>query len=121
MTTTIIVCETCGFTADEKVRDGISGGEVLAKHVESSAAAHGIQVERFSCLMNCKQPASIAISAPGKTSYVLGRFEPGAEAAEAITEYAAKHRDSETGVVPYREWPQGVKGRFVARLPVIAT
>ena len=44
------------------------------------------------------------------------RMEPLEEAAEAIVEYATKHAASESGQVPYREWPQGVKGHFVTRM-----
>ncbi len=55
--------------------------------------------------------------APGKIGYVLGRFEPTADSARAILDYAVRYADSEIGQVPYREWPEGVKGHFITRSP----
>ena len=32
-------------------------------------------------------------------------------------EYAVAYAASEEGVVPYRQWPEGVKGHFIVRVP----
>jgi len=117
--TTITVCDTCNFSSDQKLLDGKTGGEMLAEHVETLAKA-GLTVRRQSCLMGCDRHCNIAIQGAGKLSYVLGRFTPDAEAAQAIVDYAAAYDQSETGQVPYKQWPQGVKGHFVARLPPLA-
>ncbi len=117
MTATILVCDTCGFSNEEKVRDGRTAGEHFAEHVETAANGGPVQVKRHSCLMGCDHGCNAAIAEDGKITYVLGRFTPDADAADALVEYASKYADSETGVVPYREWPQGVKGHFVSRVP----
>ncbi|MBY8976119.1 DUF1636 domain-containing protein [Rhodobacteraceae bacterium NNCM2] len=119
MTTTIIVCDTCKYAAEEKLGpDGRPGGEMLAEHVERLAeGVEGIEVRRQSCLMGCERHCNTAIGAPGKLTYVLGKFLPEGASAEAVVEYATLHRDSETGQVPFKQWPQGVKGHFVARIP----
>ena len=59
----------------------------------------------------------MAVQGTGKLAYTLGDFEPGSDAAAAIVSYAELHADSETGQVPYRQWPEGVKGHFVTRYP----
>jgi predicted metal-binding protein len=46
-------------------------------------------------------------------------FKPSEASAEAIVEYAELHAASETGRVPFKQWPQGVKGHFVARIPAL--
>ena len=118
MTVTIFVCDTCKVTEEEKTRDGKTGGEMLAEAVEAQAAATPeLTVRRTSCLMGCDRHCNIALSATGKLTYVLGRFEPTEEAAAAIVEYAGLYSGSDSGVVPYRQWPQGVKGHFIARVP----
>lgn len=121
MTTTIFVCDTCRFTVEEKTDpEGRTGGEILAGLVEAEAAGKpGIAVRRQSCLMGCTRHCNTAVVGPGKLSYVLGAFEPGPAAAEAVVAYAELHRDSATGQVPFKQWPQGVKGHFQARLPAI--
>ncbi|MEO0914605.1 MAG: DUF1636 domain-containing protein, partial [Pseudomonadota bacterium] len=68
-------------------------------------------------LMGCEHGCNIAISADGKLTYVLGSFAPDAEAAEGIVAYARGHAESESGAVPFKQWPQAVKGHFVARVP----
>ncbi len=122
MTTTIFVCDTCRWSAEEKCAPcGRTGGEVLAGHVERLAeGVPGLEVRRQSCLMGCERHCNTAVAAPGKLAYVLGAFAPGPEAAAAVVEYARLHRDSETGQVSFRQWPKGVKGHFMARIPALA-
>jgi len=114
--TTILVCNTCRYSKAEKLNGEQTGGEILADLVEK-AAAEGIRVRRHSCLMGCDDHCNIAIRAKGKVTYVMGRFEPTADSAEAITEFAASFAELKNGRVPFRDWPQGVKGHFVSRVP----
>ncbi|MCI4663580.1 MAG: DUF1636 domain-containing protein [Neomegalonema sp.] len=120
---TLIICETCAWPDGEKLKDGQSGGAAFADLVAAAAAAaaeqgaSSILVRRHACLMNCSQSCSAALSAPDKITYVFGRFEPSQSAAEALIEYAEGHAASDTGAVPFRQWPQGVKGKFIARVP----
>ncbi|MEO1490834.1 MAG: DUF1636 domain-containing protein [Pseudomonadota bacterium] len=119
--TTIFVCDTCKFSAEEKTDPaGRTGGEILAGLVEAAAVdTPDVQVKRQSCLMGCERHCNTAIAAPGKLTYVLGTFEPSDDAAAAVVEYAVLHAASESGQVPFKQWPQGVKGHFVARIPAI--
>jgi predicted metal-binding protein len=57
----------------------------------------------------------------GKLNYTLGAFEPDATSAEGIVAYAVAHAESETGRVPFREWPIAIKGHFVTRHPPLPT
>ena len=115
--TTITVCDTCKLEGWDAA-SGATDGERLAALVEAAAAAApGVAVRRHSCLMGCAGACNVTLQAPGKMAYTLGRFEPSEEAAEGIVAYAAGHAARDTGVVPYREWPQAVKGHFVTRHP----
>ncbi len=117
MTTWITVCDTCkrdDWTAETHTR---THGEDLADLVERQAEGRDVKTRRVSCLMGCSHGCNVAIQAQGKLAYTLGRFEPGEEAAQAIVDYAEMHAQSDTGRVPFREWPQGVKGHFVTRHP----
>ena len=58
-----------------------------------------------------------ACGGPGKIGYVLGDFAPDSESAEAILEYTVHHAESEHGKVAYANWPAGVKGHFIVRVP----
>lgn len=116
MTTWITICDTCkrdSWTEGQHQTDG----EALADLIEARLGDAPVQTRRVSCLMGCSRSCNIAIQAPGKLNYTLGEFDPTPEAADAIIEYASKHANSDSGQVPYREWPEGVKGHFVTRHP----
>ncbi len=118
--TTITVCTTCRTLGKREEAGERSCGTALLADVTSAASgAAGLRVRGIACLMGCDHGCNVAISDAGKMTYVLGRFEPAGEDAEAIVAYALRHRNSSTGIVPYREWPQAVKGHFVARVPPV--
>lgn len=117
--TWITVCETCKRDGWDPAQSSMTDGEHLATLVESAAAAGypAIAVRRHACLMGCTRACNVAVQGAGKLAYTLGMFEPTSEAADAICAWAALHAESESGVVPYRQWPEGVKGHFVTRHP----
>lgn len=118
MTTWITTCDTCKREGWESGDMALTDGEQLATLVE--AAAEGLQnvrTRRVSCLMGCKGACNVAIQGAGKLNYTIGTFEPTADAASGIVAYAMAHASSETGQVPYKEWPQAIKGHFVTRHP----
>ncbi|MFQ1699270.1 DUF1636 family protein [Loktanella agnita] len=116
MTTWITICETCkreGWDANGMEQ---TDGEALATLVEAAATGLSrVKTRRMSCLMGCTRACNVSIQAAGKLCYTLGEFEPSAESASGIVSYAISHAGSETGQVPYRDWPQAVKGHFVTR------
>jgi len=116
--TAVVVCNTCRLSAEEReTPDGVRGGALLAAALREAADGTGVAIQEMPCLFNCSQHCSIHLRAPGKIGYVLGRFEPTAEAAQAIVDYAVAYAASDEGVVPYRQWPEGVKGHFIVRVP----
>jgi predicted metal-binding protein len=116
MTTWITVCDTCRVDDSTPPDTGEREGSRLAALVEAEARP-GVRTRRTSCLMGCGHGCNVAIQGAGKIAYTLGRFAPDAAAARAIADYAALHAASDTGQVPFRSWPQGVKGHFVTRHP----
>lgn len=120
MTTTITVCETCKCAGWDAEKDPQTDGEKLAELIEKAAqGSPDVTVRRHACLMGCDFACNIAIQADEKLNYVLGKFEPTADDADGIVAYATLHANSEKGQVPYREWPQAIKGHFRARLPAL--
>lgn len=116
----IVVCSTCRLTEDARENDeGKRGGALLAEAIRAEAAKRVdvIAIEDMPCLFACSRWCTVHLRAEGKVSYVLGGFEPTAEAANAILDYFQHYLASEHGVVPYRNWPEGVKGHFITRSP----
>jgi predicted metal-binding protein len=116
--TAVVVCNTCRVSEeDRETPEGLRGGALLAAALREAATGTGVAIQEMACLFNCAQHCSIHLRAPGKIGYVLGRFEPTPEAARAIVDYAVAYAASDEGVVPYRQWPEGVKGHFIVRVP----
>lgn len=118
----IVVCSTCRLSADRREdENGRRGGALLAaelRALQQEDPRHaGIRVEEMPCLFACSRHCTVHIRAPGKIGYVLGDFAPDGQSARAILDYAAHHRDSGEGQVRYADWPEGVKGHFIVRVP----
>ena len=118
----VVACNTCRVSADAREdADGVRGGAMLVAALEAAKAADpryaDVAIQQMPCLFSCSEHCSVHLRAPGKVGYVLGRFAPDADAARAILDYARLYAESETGQVPFRQWPAGVKGHFITRTP----
>lgn len=118
----LVVCSTCRFGPDAyEDAEGVRGGARLFEALRAAQAADPalarLAIEPMPCLFACSSYCTIHLRAPGKIGYVLGKFEPTPEAAAAILDYARHYMASAEGVVPYRDWPEGVKGHFIVRTP----
>lgn len=118
----VVACNTCRLSNDAREDDtGQRGGArlVAALHdVKAGDARYaGIAVQEMPCLFACTEHCTVHLRAPGKVGYVLGRFTADDEAARAILDYAVHYAESEHGRVPFKQWPQGVKGHFITRTP----
>lgn len=118
----VVVCSTCRLSPERREGDdGRRGGALLAAALRDVQAAEpalaGVSVQEMPCLFACRRHCAVHIRGPGRIGYVLGDFTVDTAAARAILEYAALHADSDEGVVPYGQWPAGVKGHFITRTP----
>ncbi|ALG73402.1 hypothetical protein VY88_21245 [Azospirillum thiophilum] len=120
MTVELVVCETCRRPDDppEAVRPG---AELLALMERALAGAPDlaaqVRLRPLRCLMSCRRPCAVAVRSASRMSYVLGDMAADEEAVETLTAYLRAYAATPDGLVPFKQWPQGVKGRFVARLP----
>ncbi|CBS88572.1 DUF1636 domain-containing protein [Azospirillum lipoferum] len=126
MSIEVIVCETCrqpgtgsGTGPAAEPETGWTGAmfAALLEGVLASAGADEVRVGTMRCLMSCRRPCVVHIRSPGRMGYVLGDLPPERSAVEALVGYLRAYGATDSGVVAYRDWPEGVKGRFVARIP----
>jgi predicted metal-binding protein len=76
-----------------------------------------VSIVEQSCLWNCTQSCSVVIRDSERYSYVTGRHAPTEQQAEAILAWFDMHGNTETGEVPFRDWPDAMRGHFIARIP----
>lgn len=117
--TWVTVCRTCQRGDRPSSAHPTDGERLSALVAEAAERTTGgvVAVREFACLMGCSRACNVAIQAPGKLAYTLGDFAPEADAAAGIVDWARRHAASDGGIVPYRDWPQAVKGHFVTRHP----
>ncbi|EPR15278.1 metal-binding protein [Sphingobium indicum IP26] len=118
----VVVCSTCRLSAEQRAdAAGRRGGALLVEALhrvrDGDPAYAAVAVQDMPCLFACDRHCAVHVRGTGKVGYVLGDFTPDEEAARAILDYAARHAESEEGVVRYADWPQGVKGHFIVRTP----
>jgi predicted metal-binding protein len=117
----LVVCTTCKFSPDSKLApDGRTGGEMLLSHLQDALQAAGrddLRLEPQVCLWNCTRPCSVVMRDSERFSYVTGGNAPTREQAEAVIAWFDFHGQTETGEVPFRQWPNAMRGHFIARIP----
>lgn len=120
MTVELVVCETCRRPEDppEAVRPGAELVALMERALaEAPDLAAQVRLRPMRCLMICRRPCAVAVRSAARMSYVLGDFAPDEMTVETLTAYLRAYAATEDGIVPFKQWPQGVKGRFVSRLP----
>ena len=80
-------------------------------------APPGVTVVPVECLSACSQGCSVALSAPGRWSYVYGRLSD-ANAGDVVAG-AAAYAAAPDGIVPWRSRPEIFRKQSLARIPPI--
>jgi predicted metal-binding protein len=114
----LIVCETCG-SAERETHGSTRGERLLAQltAAQASAPAADIELSSVRCLWACSRSCAVHLRSPGRVGYVLCELEPSALTAQALLEYAAMYGASPDGAVPFKTWPQPLRGHFMCRIP----
>ena len=114
MSVSLHVCITC--KAGETVAEGTScPGTRLHAALTAAGAPEAVRIVPVECLSSCSQGCSVALSAPGRWSYVYGRLSE-TDAAEILSG-ARAYANAADGIVPWRERPVIFRKQSLARVP----
>ena len=110
---TLFVCVTCKLGED---RPGKTLFDALSARLESD----GLVVRAIECLSVCKRPCTIALTARGKWTYVVGDLSQENHLDDIV---AAVRRFAEThdGLVPWRERPLAFRKGVISRTPPLVS
>lgn len=114
MTTTLYVCKTCK-AGEVHENDADRPGARLYAELSAAGAPEGVNIIGVECLSACSQGAAVALSEPGKWTYVYGRMTT--EDAPDILTGAAAYAATSDGLVPWRERPVIFRKQSLARIP----
>jgi predicted metal-binding protein len=112
------VCVTCRQAGGPDDKD-LRPGAVLYRALTEALAepdAPSVRVEPVECLSVCKRPCTIAVSGPGRWTYIYGDLNPDASV-ETILDGLRRYAATADGLVPWRERPEAFRKGVVARIP----
>ena len=109
----VSVCTTC------KTADGgtVVGPDMFA--AVQAAIGNGdpnVQVRPVQCLSVCKRPATVAVTSPDGYTFLFGDLQTGSGTA-ALVSFVKSYRNSDYGLVPWRERAEVLRKGMVARVP----
>ncbi|MGJ4891047.1 DUF1636 domain-containing protein [Bradyrhizobium sp. HKCCYLR20261] len=119
--TTLFVCITCRTqAADVTPPEQPRAGARLLAAIEAVPPEQrdGVTVVGVECLSNCNRACTVAVTAPGKWTYVLGALDPDVHARDVLT-FAQLHQRHEAGLPAWRERPEYIRKNTVARVPAL--
>lgn len=120
MTVRLTICQTCkNVLAPPTSTDTKTAGALLTQHIVRQAQEKGatVDIQKHDCLWACKRGCAVTVQSDDKMGYLAGDFLPNDAAAAAILAWCAQIEKSKDGIVPFANWPDGMKGKFIARLP----
>jgi len=116
MAVTLHVCITC--RAGQEIPDGEpTPGARLRDAIVDAGLPSGVTLVPVECLSACNQGCSVALSAPGRWSYVYGRLSDAN--AQDVVAGAAAYAAAPDGIVPWRTRPEIFRKQSLARIPPI--
>jgi predicted metal-binding protein len=116
MAVTLHVCITC--RAGQAIPEGEpTPGARLRDAIVEAGVPSCVTLVPVECLSACNQGCSVALSAPGRWSYVYGRLSD-ANARDVVAG-AAAYAAAPDGIVPWRTRPEIFRKQSLARLPPI--
>ena len=114
MTARLHICMTCKAGLPVPEGEPCQGAQLYAA-IAALPVPDGVEIVAVDCLSACNTGASIALSAPGRWSYVYGRMTP--DNAADILLGAAAYARTHDGLVPWRERPVIFRKQSLARIP----
>jgi predicted metal-binding protein len=114
----LFVCITCRLlgdtTEDLQARPGARLMTTLSQLLENGGQE--IEIVPIECLSNCTRGCTVAVSAPGKWTYVIGALDP-AQHADDVLQFARLHQAHADGLPVWRERPPYIRKNTIARVP----
>jgi predicted metal-binding protein len=114
----LFVCITCRLlgetTEDQQGRPGARLMNILSQLLQDGE--QDIEIVPVECLSNCSRGCTVAVSGPGKWTYVIGALDP-EQHADDVVRFARLHHAQADGLPVWRERPVHIRKNTIARVP----
>ena len=111
---TLFVCVTCKAGED---RPGQALFDALSARLQGEP---GVALRAVECLSVCKRPCTVALSARGKWTYVVGDLAQESHLDDIVTA-ARRFAQTSDGLVPWRERPLPFRKGVISRTPPLVS
>jgi predicted metal-binding protein len=114
---TLYVCVTCraGEEGEATPRAGRRLHDALAEAQRHQDGAPRFRIVETECLSNCNRGCSVALTGPGRWSYIYGDLR--LASVDDLIAGASRYAATEDGLVPWRERPTIFRKGVIARIP----
>jgi predicted metal-binding protein len=117
---TLYVCVTCrageeGQEDQAIPRAGRRLHDALAEAQRHQDGAPDFRIVETECLSNCNRGCSVALTGPGRWSYIYGDLSQAS--VDDLLAGASKYAATDDGLVPWRERPTIFRKGVIARIP----
>lgn len=114
---TLHVCVTCvaGEDRETVLRAGRRLHDALVEAQRRQDYPPRFRIVEAECLSNCNRGCSVALSGPGRWSYVYGDL--GQASVDDLLAGASRYAATSDGLVPWRERPTIFRKGVIARIP----
>jgi predicted metal-binding protein len=118
----LYVCVTCrkADAPEGDLRPGERLHRALSEALQGTCDLPPVRIEPVECLSGCKRACTVALSGPGRWTYVYGDLDPDASI-EAILDGIRRYGATTNGLVPWRERPEAFRKGVLARIPPFPT
>jgi len=115
--TTLHVCVTCraGENGDTGPRPGRRLYDALIDAQHRQDHPPSFRIIEVECLSNCDRGCSVALSGPGRWTYVYGDLDR--NCVDDVITGAERYAATSDGLVPWRERPTIFRKGVIARIP----
>ncbi len=116
---TLHVCVTClgGEDRETVTRAGRRLHDALADAQINQQHSARFRIAEAECLSNCNRGCSVALTGPGRWSYIYGDLSPAS--VDDLLDGASRYAATADGLVPWRERPTIFRKSVIARIPPI--
>ena len=113
------VCTTCRPPGTDPAapRDGAKLFALVEALYYDWPGRADVTLHPVECMSGCDRACTVALSAPGKPSYLFGDKQPNVETAAAALDLAAQYAASATGDLPRSARPEPFRRGILARIP----
>jgi predicted metal-binding protein len=116
----LFVCQSCHRSSEERPKHQPADGTRLLEQLQplctDQLQSNDLEIQPVGCLWTCDKPCAVAFSAPHKPIYLFTNL-PIDETASALLQFGKRYLDSNTGDIPWKQFPEMLQSASIAKIP----